>query len=79
MVMIDGELYYNIGRESTIEGRCGVMDGEISSSVESTETPTENNQSNFGTDYGYQYGADGIIEIYMEDKWIVFKNIICYN
>ena len=31
------------------------------------------NQSNFGTGYGYQYGShEGLIEIYMNNKWCVF-------
>ena len=28
MVMVDGKLYYDTGKESTISGRCGVMDGD---------------------------------------------------
>lgn len=73
MVMVNGELYFDTGHESTAEARCGVMDGEIKSEVDGSEKPTENNQSNFGTGYGYQYGSqEGIIEIYMNDKWWVF-------
>ncbi len=35
MVMVDGELYYDTGRESSIKDRrCGTMDGEITSTVE---------------------------------------------
>ena len=44
MVMVDGKLYYDTGKESTISGRCGVMDG-----------------------------ADNTIEIFMNEKWIVFE------
>ena len=56
MVMADGAMYYDTGRESTVTGRCGVMDGEITAAVERTEVPSENNQSNFGAGYGYQWG-----------------------
>lgn len=50
-----------------------MMDGKITSEVDGSEKPTEDNQSNFGTGYGYQYGSqEGIIEIYMNDKWMVF-------
>ena len=28
MVMVNGELYIDTGHESTVEARCGVMDGE---------------------------------------------------
>ena len=73
MVRVNGKLYYDTGRESTTSGRCGNMDGEITSTVDETEIPTEDNQSNFGSGFGYQYGADDIIEIYMNEKWIVFE------
>ena len=69
MVRIDGKLYYDTGRESIMDARCGTMDGEITSTVDGTEIPTEDNQSNFGSGFGYQYGADDTIEIYMNEKW----------
>ena len=31
MVRIDGKLYYDTGRESIMDARCGTMDGEITS------------------------------------------------
>lgn len=74
MVMIDGKLYYDTGKESSMDGRCGVMDGEITSTVDGSETPTVDDQSNFGTGFGYQYGADDTIEIFMNEKWIVFEH-----
>lgn len=74
MVMVDGKLYYDTGKESSIDGRCGVMDGEITSTVDSSETPTVNDQSNFGVGFGYQYGAEDTIEIWMNEKWIVFEH-----
>lgn len=74
MVMVDGFLYYDTGKESTLEGRCGMMDGEITSSVDASEIPTEDNQSNFGTGFGYQYGINNSIDIQMEDgTWFVFQ------
>lgn len=72
MVKINDKLYYDTGAESTAEGRCGNMDGQITSTVDGSEIPMENNQSNFGSGFGYQYGADDTIEIYMNEKWIVF-------
>jgi hypothetical protein len=74
MVMVNGKLYYDTGSESTIEGRCGTMDGEISSTVDGSQVPTEDNQSNFGVGYGYQYGQNNTIEVYINDKWIVFEH-----
>ena len=74
MVMVDGLLYYDTGKESTIEARCGMMDGEITSTVDASEIPTKDNQSNFGVGFGYQYGINNSIEIQMEDgTWFVFQ------
>lgn len=73
MVMVDGKLYLDTGIESSVEARCGVMDGEITSSVDGTKKPTKDGESNFGTGYGYQYGPqEGTIEIFMNEKWWVF-------
>ena len=73
MVMVDGKLYLDTGMESSVEVRCGVMDGEITSSVDGTKKPTQDGESNFGTGYGYQYGPqEGTIEIFMNEKWWVF-------
>ncbi len=73
MVMVNGELYYDTGRESDITGRCGVMDGEITSEVDGTEVPTADNQSNFGSGFGYQFVDENSIDIYMNDKWMRFE------
>ncbi|MGN0307737.1 MAG: hypothetical protein ACI4DN_05930 [Lachnospiraceae bacterium] len=73
MVMVNGEIYMDTGHESTVEARCGMMDGEITSEVDRSEKPIKDNESNFGIGYGYQYGShEGTIEIYMNDKWWVF-------
>ena len=73
MVMVDGVLYLDTGKESTVMGRCGMLDGEITSEVPGNEEPSMDDQSNFGTGYNYQYGAiEGTIEIYMNGKWWIF-------
>lgn len=73
MVMVNGELYLDTGKESTVVARCGMMDGEITSQVDGSKAPTIDNQSNFGTGYGYQYGTiEGTIEIFMNEKWWIF-------
>ena len=41
--MVNGELYIDTGHESTVEARCGVMDGEITSEVDGSEKPTKDN------------------------------------
>lgn len=71
VVMVQGKLYYGTGVESEV-GRCGMLDGSISSSVGPDETPTEDNQSNFGEGYGYQFGAPGTIEVCINDAWYIF-------
>lgn len=76
MVMIDGELYFDTNRESDIKGRCGVMDGEISSMVDGSEIPTLDNQSNFGDGYKYQFVGGNSIDLFMNNKWIRFEKEI---
>ena len=75
LVLIDGQLYCATGQDSDIDGRCGMMDGRIDSSVERGQIPGQNGQSNFGAPYGYQYGADGQIEVNLEERWIVFAPV----
>lgn len=74
MTMIDGKLYYDTGKESDIKARCGVMDGEITSTVSRFEMPTKDNPSNFGQGYSYQFVSQNGIDVYMNEKWIRFEN-----
>ena len=76
MIMIHKVLYYNTGEESDLEGRCGVMDGAITSTVDITEIPRKNNQSNFGEGYEYQIVGKDDIDIVIEGKWMRFKKMI---
>lgn len=72
--MVDGILYLDTGRTSTVKFSCGNMDWEITSQVPQSQKPTIDDRSNFGTGYGYQYGAEeGTIEIYINQKWCVFS------
>ena len=75
MVMLEGKLYYDTGSDSDITARCGVMDGQITSTVQSDETPSENNQSNFGTDYGYQFVDDNNVDVVIGEHWVRFKAV----
>lgn len=73
MVMVNGELYLDTGHKSSKIERTDHFDEEITSEVDGSKQPTEDDQSNFGTGFGYQYGSqEGLIEIYMNDKWWVF-------
>ncbi|MCI9354530.1 MAG: hypothetical protein HFE58_06975 [Firmicutes bacterium] len=72
VIQVNDKYYYSDGKESEFGARCGVMDGEITSTVKQTEIPNKNNQSNFGKNYGYQY-VDDTIEVNIDGKWIVFE------
>lgn len=72
-VQVDGVLYWDTGLLDHA-ARCGVMDGELTSTVEPDEAPGADDQSNFGTGFGYQRGMlEHTIEVYIEDEgWCVF-------
>lgn len=72
-VMVDGRIYYSTGQKSTITGRCGNMDGYISSTVQKGTLPTKDDESNFGTDLGYQKIKTNEIEVKINGDFIVFK------
>lgn len=71
-VKINGKVYYDIGKTSK-EIHCGMMDGKITSNVESTEIPSEDNQSNFQGEYDYQYSANNKIDILIDNEWHIFE------
>lgn len=73
MIMVDGMLYYDSGEISSML-RCGLMEGEITDSIDTV--PKKDNQSNFGTGYGYQYGVENQIDVCIDDEWHIF---IPYN
>lgn len=67
----EGKLYYNSGEECPYTGgRCGVMDGKISSTVAPGEIPKKNNQSNFGK-YEFQFCEHGI-DVFVDGKILQF-------
>lgn len=72
MVMLEGRLYLDAG-ESDIDARCGMLDGNISSSVESGKYPEEDCQSNFGSGYGFQYVGENSIDVNIDGQWIRFE------
>ena len=72
-VFVRDKLYISTETESTIEGRCGNMDGEIISSVPEDEMPSKNGESNFGTGYSYQVTGVNTVDVFIGDKIIVFR------
>lgn len=73
LVMIDGKLYYDTGIESSITSRCGIKDGRIESHIGSFETPTQNNESNFPGEYEYQFSSSTTVDLYINEKWMIFQ------
>lgn len=73
MVMVNGELYYDTGREC-LESVVGeVYIGEITSMVDASKEPSEDNQSNFGIGYKYRYREkEKTVDVYIGDKWWIF-------
>ena len=72
IVKVNGVLYYDTEKKST-ELRCGMMDGEIVSTIAEGEIPTEENQANFKGAEGYQYGKNPYtIEIPINGEWCIF-------
>ena len=72
-VIVDGVIYFDTNEVLTDVASCGLMDGEITSSVESWEIPVKDDQSNFGTGYTYQYGTENTVVVYINGKRIVFE------
>ncbi len=75
MVKVDGKRYASTGKHSDMDGRCGTMDGEITSTVAVGEEPTQDNQSNFGTGWGYQVSGTTTVEMNFGRHWIVFEQV----
>jgi hypothetical protein len=74
LIRVNGNFYMNYQDEkSEITVTCGIMDGKITSSVDSDTIPTEDNQSNFGSDYGFQRAPDGTILLDADNTWLLFR------
>lgn len=72
MILIDGMLYLDTGKETPM-GAAASVSGKIRSFVDTTEIPTENEQSNFGF-VGNSYAlGDGALYVEIDNKWILFE------
>ena len=75
VIMVEGVIYADTGKESNTINRKDGFDGEITTSVKGGERPTENDQSNFGTGYGYQFGElEGTVDLYINGKWWIYAD-----
>ena len=76
MIMVNGELYLDTGKEVSVEIDESAIIGEINSSVGQSEKPTENDQSNFGL-IGAKYAHfDDNIVVRINNKWVIFEKEI---
>ena len=57
-VMTGGVLYYDTGRESSVTGRCGNLDGEITSRCAADALPEKDGECNFTGADGWQRGPE---------------------
>lgn len=73
-VMFNGKLYEDTGYINS-GVTCGTIDSKIESSVSKKELPNKDLESNFGEDYGIQIWDDGYINIQIDDKWVIFKDV----
>lgn len=73
-VKVSGTIYEDTGFENAMVA-CGTMDGEIKTTVSEKEMPVNDDESNFGTGYGYQVWEEGYINVQIDNKQILFKDI----
>lgn len=74
MVKVDGTTYTDTGYENAMV-TCGTADGEIKTTVDGKCMPENNDESNFGTGYGYQVWEKGYINVEIEGRWILFRDV----
>ena len=74
MIKVDGTTYVDTGYENAMV-TCGTADGEIKTTVDGKNKPENDDESNFGKGYGYQVWEDGYINVQIEGRWILFRDI----
>lgn len=72
MIMVNGELYLDTGKQILEEIDKSAIIGEISSSVDGSEKPTKEGQTNFGLiGTKYAHFEDNIV-VLINDEWFLF-------
>lgn len=74
MIKVAGVVYVDTGYENAMV-TCGTADGEIKNAVDGTKMPVGDDESNFGTGYGYQLWEKGYINVRLNNRWILFKDL----
>ena len=74
MVKVAGVIYVDTGYENAM-ATCATVDGEIKTAMDGREMPVRDDQSNFGTGYGYQFWEKGYLNVRLNNRWILFKDL----
>lgn len=74
MVKVAGVVYVDTGYENAM-ATCGTADGEIKTAVDWTKMPVGDDESNFGTGYDYQLWEKGYMNVRLNNRWILFKDL----
>ncbi|HOR86354.1 MAG TPA: M56 family metallopeptidase [Bacillota bacterium] len=73
MLMVDGQIYLDTGKEITVQLKPGTVMGEIKSSVDASEVPTQDSQSNFGSEGAPYFHMNDGLAVMLNDKWYLFE------
>lgn len=74
MVKVAGVVYVDTGYENAM-ATCRTADGEIKTAVDGRKKPVSNDESNFGAGYGYQFWEKGYLNVRLNNRWILFKDL----
>lgn len=74
MVKVAGVVYVDTGYENGMV-TCGTADGEIKTAVDGRKMPANDDESNFGTGYDYQLWEKGYMNVRLNNRWILFKDL----
>lgn len=75
MVKVEDRLYYSTGERVLNGVVCEPVPVKIETSVSENEIPTENNQSNFGAGMQYTLAGAELLQVLVDDEWIVFHAV----
>lgn len=78
MVKVAGVVNVDTGYENAM-ATCGTADGEIKTAVDGTKMPVGDDESNFGTGYDYQLWEKGYMNVRLNNRWILFKDLNLKN
>lgn len=74
MVKVKGTIYVDTGYENAMV-KCDTADGQIKTTVDGRKMPSKDDESNFGKGYGYQVWEKGYINVQIDNRWILFRDL----